>query len=46
MHLPSPAAAQRFRCEAIYKGPRDDEFASAIANCDKSGSVPFVHTRA
>eukprot|EP01023_Acetabularia_acetabulum_P015654 TRINITY_DN1764_c0_g2_i2.p1 TRINITY_DN1764_c0_g2~~TRINITY_DN1764_c0_g2_i2.p1 ORF type:complete len:875 (-),score=217.31 TRINITY_DN1764_c0_g2_i2:416-2704(-) len=38
-HLPSPAVAQKYRCEALYEGPLDDQFATAIRNCDPQGPL-------
>lgn len=39
IHLPSPVTAQRYRCEALYQGPQDDECAVAIKNCDSKGPL-------
>jgi len=39
VHLPSPAAAQRYRVKNLYEGPLDDECAQAIADCDPNGPV-------
>jgi len=39
-HLPSPIEAQKYRVELLYRGPMDDDTASAIRNCDPNG--PFV----
>ncbi|OII73721.1 GTPase translation elongation factor 2 [Cryptosporidium ubiquitum] len=33
-HLPSPAAAQKYRVENLYEGPQDDETAKGIRDCD------------
>jgi elongation factor 2 len=38
-HLPSPKVAQKYRVENLYTGPLDDEFATAIRNCDPSGPL-------
>jgi elongation factor 2 len=38
-HLPSPAIAQKYRVETLYEGPLDDQYASAIRNCDASGPL-------
>lgn len=37
--LPSPRVAQKYRVENLYTGPMDDEAATAIRNCDKSGPL-------
>merc|ERR1712207_68217 len=37
--LPSPRVAQKYRVENLYEGPMDDEAASAIRSCDKSGAL-------
>jgi len=37
IHLPSPATAQKYRCETLYTGPMDDRVAVAIKACDPSG---------
>eukprot|EP01137_Pigoraptor_chileana_P031525 Opistho-2@19440 len=34
IHLPSPATAQKYRCELLYEGPMDDEAAVGIRTCD------------
>jgi len=34
IHLPSPVTAQKYRCEMLYEGPKDDEVAMGIKNCD------------
>lgn len=39
VHLPSPHKAQQYRVENLYEGPMDDEAATAIRNCDKSGPL-------
>ncbi|KAJ7110896.1 P-loop containing nucleoside triphosphate hydrolase protein [Mycena epipterygia] len=39
MHLPSAAAAQRYRVETLYEGPMDDESAIGIRDCDPSGPL-------
>lgn len=38
-HLPSPAAAQKYRTEALYEGDMDDWAAQAIKNCDPQGPM-------
>jgi elongation factor 2 len=38
-HLPSPATAQKYRCENLYEGPQDDKYAEAIRNCDPNGPL-------
>jgi len=38
-HLPSPAAAQKYRCEKLYTGPLDDATAQAIRNCDAEAGL-------
>lgn len=42
VHLPSPAAAQAYRCETLYDGPLDDEAATAIRTCDTSENAPTM----
>merc|ERR1712091_213100 len=39
VHLPSPAAAQKYRVESLYEGPLDDAAANAIRQCDKNGPL-------
>ena len=39
LHLPSPAAAQRYRVDILYNGPLDDITATAIRNCDPNGPL-------
>ncbi len=39
IHLPSPAKAQKYRCETLYEGPQDDECATAIKACDPNGPL-------
>lgn len=39
IHLPSPATAQRYRCETLYEGPMDDESAIGIRDCDPKGPL-------
>ena len=34
IHLPSPITAQKYRMEMLYEGPKDDEIAFGIKNCD------------
>ena len=38
-HLPSPSEAQKYRVENLYDGPLDDEYATAIRNCDPEGPL-------
>jgi len=38
-HLPSPATAQKYRCENLYTGPQDDKTAVAIRACDQSADL-------
>ncbi|CAG7899052.1 unnamed protein product [Brassica rapa] len=38
-HLPSPHTAQRYRVENLYEGPLDDQYATAIRNCDPNGPL-------
>jgi len=37
--LPSPLTAQKYRVENLYTGPKDDECATAIRNCDPNGPL-------
>lgn len=39
IHLPSPKAAQKYRGEYLYEGPKDDECGTAIRNCDPNGPL-------
>ncbi|KAL5601154.1 hypothetical protein BROUX41_005959 [Berkeleyomyces rouxiae] len=39
LHLPSPVTAQRYRADALYEGPSDDEVAVAIRECDPKGPL-------
>lgn len=39
LHLPSPAAAQKYRAELLYEGPHDDACCTAIRNCDPNGPL-------
>jgi len=42
-HLPSPAFAQKYRCENLYGGPMDDEAATAIKACDpEAGLMMYI----
>ncbi|CAM0957870.1 unnamed protein product [Alopecurus aequalis] len=38
-HLPSPSKAQKYRVENLYDGPINDEYATAIMNCDPEGPL-------
>mmetsp|Transcript_35499 Transcript_35499/g.92227 ORF Transcript_35499/g.92227 Transcript_35499/m.92227 type:complete len:846 (+) Transcript_35499:65-2602(+) len=38
-HLPSPAAAQKYRADTLYEGPLDDQYCTAIRNCDADGPL-------
>jgi elongation factor 2 len=38
-HLPSPARAQKYRADALYTGPTDDKWCTAIRNCDPDGPL-------
>jgi elongation factor 2 len=38
-HLPSPAAAQKYRYETLYKGPLDDRYAKSIQDCNPNGPL-------
>lgn len=39
LHLPSPWTAQKYRAEALYEGPIDDECGQGIANCDPNAPL-------
>jgi elongation factor 2 len=39
INLPSPKTAQKYRVEALYKGPMDDESAIGIRDCDPKGPL-------
>jgi elongation factor 2 len=39
LHLPSPAAAQKYRAELLYTGPIDDACGTGIKNCDPNGPL-------
>ncbi|KAI3658277.1 hypothetical protein MP638_000368 [Amoeboaphelidium occidentale] len=39
IHLPSPKTAQKYRAEALYEGPFDDEICESIRNCDEKGPL-------
>jgi elongation factor 2 len=39
LHLPSPKAAQEYRCDQLYEGPSDDEACMAMKKCDKEGPL-------
>lgn len=36
-HLPSPAKAQGYRIENLYRGPLNDRYATSIRHCDPMG---------
>ena len=38
-HLPSPAKAQKYRCETLYTGPMDDITAASIRACNPEGPL-------
>merc|ERR1719460_1635012 len=38
-HLPSPAAAQKYRVDSLYTGPLDDQWAQSIRTCDPNGPL-------
>jgi len=38
-HLPSPAEAQRYRCEVLYTGDLNDPICDSIRNCDPDGEM-------
>merc|ERR1719410_1575030 len=38
-HLPSPATAQKYRCENLYTGPLDDTTANCIRKCDPKADL-------
>lgn len=38
-HLPSPAEAQKYRCEILYSGDLTDPICDDIRNCDPNGDV-------
>ncbi|KAJ7464063.1 P-loop containing nucleoside triphosphate hydrolase protein [Mycena latifolia] len=39
IHLPSAAAAQRYRVDTLYEGPMDDESAVGIRGCDPAAPL-------
>jgi len=39
LHLPSPAIAQKYRCDTLYSGPLDDATAASIRACDPKGPL-------
>jgi len=39
IHLPSPAAAQKYRYNYLYEGPKDDPAAIGIRDCDVDGPL-------
>jgi elongation factor 2 len=39
IHLPSPVTAQRYRMELLYEGPKDDEAAIAVKECNPDGPL-------
>jgi elongation factor 2 len=38
-HLPSPVTAQKYRTDLLYEGPKDDDAAVAMKNCDSKGPL-------
>jgi len=42
VQLPSPVIAQRYRVDALYSGPLDDEAANAMRMCDTSPTAPLM----
>ncbi|KAI9926453.1 hypothetical protein ASPWEDRAFT_45449 [Aspergillus wentii DTO 134E9] len=39
IHLPSPVTAQKYRAETLYEGPTDDQFCTAIRDCDSTAPL-------
>ena len=39
LHLPSPKVSQKYRTLYLYQGPKDDECAKAMIECDPNGPV-------
>lgn len=39
LHLPSPLTAQKYRVDTLYRGPKDDEAANGIRECDPKGPL-------
>merc|ERR1711931_56945 len=39
IHLPSPVTAQKYRTDLLYEGPKDDEAAMAMKNCNPDGPL-------
>lgn len=39
IHLPSPVTAQRYRTELLYEGPKDDEVAISMKECNPEGPL-------
>ncbi len=39
LRLPSPRAAQKYRVDYLYEGPKDDVCAESIRNCDPDGAL-------
>jgi len=39
LHLPSPAAAQKYRTENLYEGPIDDACGVSMKACDPNGAL-------
>lgn len=37
--LPSPRRAQKYRVKYLYEGPKNDEMAKAISECDPKGKL-------
>lgn len=45
LHLPSPRAAQKYRCTYLYEGPQDDEVAASIRDCNPKGPLIMYVSR-
>jgi len=39
LHLPSPRAAQKYRSEYLYEGPKDDACCLSMKACDPKGPL-------
>merc|ERR1711893_188577 len=39
IHLPSPVTAQKYRTELLYEGPKDDEVAISMKDCNPEGPL-------